>query len=335
MLVVSPRSTDVEELAPAAVETVIYAAPHWWQGKTRVVQDVSSVVSAFGPKVVHAVDAQAGPLADRVAESLPVPLFVSSYSLADLPALRKLNSIAGVVAPSEAIHDRLAGAGIVSEDRLHLIRPGIATVRHATCFQTLDDVVGLAACGPLQRTAPFVAVLEAFNQLDPGEQEVAFFLIGRGRGERKLRRIVCDLGLAETMTFVDREDVSHFGAVLRGMDVFISPVVQDSYDFDCLQAMSAGLPVVVSADSPADFAIDGETALTYNAARPSELARKLSDLLQDRVAARKLAESALDYLRKNHGPHDAARAMANLYRTVSGAGGTASAGMTGSTTGGN
>jgi glycosyltransferase involved in cell wall biosynthesis len=205
----------------------------------------------------------------------------------------------------------------VPPDLVHLLRPGTHPARRATCFIDPKHAVAIVAAGSLASYRPFAATLEAFAELKAGRRECVFFLVGNGRYEHALRRLAMKLGLMSELTFVDRQSPEQLTGILRAADVFIAPAPSDRVEMELLASMAAGVPVLAAGAEAADFVIPDRTALTFSAGDSAELTVKLSALLDDRAAARELAEAALAHLREHHSPAKTVGQLAELYRALS------------------
>ena len=159
-------------------------------------------------------------------------------------------------------------------------------------------------------------MLVAFAELRQTQRECVFFLIGNGRAEKSIRKLAEKLGLLGDLTFVDRTEPDELTGILRAADIFVSPAPSHRVDIGLLAAMAGGVPVLAAAGGAADFLIPDRTSLTFPAGDAAELTVKLEALLDDRAAARGLAENALAHLRENHSPARMIQQLAEFYRGI-------------------
>jgi len=267
--------------------------------------------------LIHAVDPSAGELASQVALDQKLPYVMSSFDLADARRLGEAAREADLLlAASQPIADALAARGC-AESRIRLLRPGVFHVRHATCFQEPGNSVAIVAGGPLENFSAFDAVLRCFAELAARNFDCVFFVIGSGRAERKLRQQALRLNLGPRITFIDALSMEQLARIFQDADIYITPAVQGAIDMQSLLAMAAGVPVLAAAGEGAnDFLRDAQTVISFPCGNHEELTARLSAILDDRAAARALAESALEYLRLNHSAAGNVTALAGIYREV-------------------
>lgn len=315
---VCPVSVNADHLAPPA-EVVRYAPTRVPLLRRRSAQAVAHQVRPAGVDCLHALDADGLPLTHRLAAEANLDYLVG------IDALRKHvrppdGRCRAVIAAAEPIRRRLGVQHALPEDQIHLIRPGIHAARRATCFADPQHTVAIVAAGRSASPGPFAAVLYAFAELRAAGRDCVFFLVGAGRAERTLRRLAQRLDLMGDLTFVDRSSAEQRADILKAADVFIAPAPSDRVDMELLAAMAGGVPALsgvaeqAEADQPNDFVIPDQTALTFPTGDAAELTVKLAALLDDRAAARRLAEAALDHLRQHHSPARNTKQLADLYR---------------------
>ena len=223
---------------------------------------------------------------------------------------------AAVLAACEPIRTSLLEGHVAAVEKMHLLRPGVYHVRHTTLFEDPEHSTAIVAGGRLDEVEPFEAVLRTFAEIRKREYDCVFFLIGSGRCEKALRRKAEELGLNESLTFVDWRMPTQLAGVLKGADIYISPVPLRSFDMRALLAMAAGDPVMAAVGGCSDFLADGKTALLFRQGDSAELTLKLVSLLDDHASARAMAESALTFVREHYSPAGMVGAMTGLYRAL-------------------
>lgn len=100
-------------------------------------------------------------------------------------------------------------------------------------------------------------------------------------------------GIEERVTFVAPEsDVRHFYAAA---DVLVSPSLEDSFNLPALEAMSCGLPVIVSRDAGiSEWVVNGKNGIVLQSAQDSrELAEAIRGLITAPERMRSLGENAV------------------------------------------
>jgi glycosyltransferase involved in cell wall biosynthesis len=134
-------------------------------------------------------------------------------------------------------------------------------------------------------------LLQAALQLRRAVPDVKFVLVGQGPIEQKIRRMAHDLGLDQTVIFAGyREDVHR---VMRIFDVFALPSMYDGLSIALIEAMSLGIPPVVTRVGGNPEAVaHGRQGLVVPPGDPRALASSILTLLRDGSVRRHLAEGA-------------------------------------------
>jgi hypothetical protein len=316
---ICPQAADVQRFPSPPMRILCYGRLEWWafwEAGPRVLA-LARELGRAGVQLVHALDSSAAPLAVRLARLAGIPYVLSSYSVNDAKALSGPGSrAAAVLAASEPVAEALRRRRVTPAQHLAVLRPGAYLARHAECFTQPQFSTTIVAGGPLDNVAAFAAVLRSFAALRQRKSDCAFFIMGRGRAERELRRLADDLGLRGEVTFVDWQTQLQLDEILKAADVYISPAARPEVDAWCLLALAAGLPVLSAGAGACDFLIDGRTAAFFRPGDDADLTGKIARFLEDRAAARALAESALEYLRQHHTLGRMVGDTARTYRAV-------------------
>lgn len=329
----SPDAAAAQEALAGPFPIVPYAWRRWWALASGEIESIAAELRRRKTELVHALDGSAAQVAGRLAQAAELKWVISSYCLSDAEELgRAAVGADAVLAASEPILDRFAASGAGPPERVHLLRPGVYHVRHPACFaEPGRHVAILAGLGSPGREAPAAgapmeAVLRCFAELSAGRRDCVFYLLaggGRQRAqaseERWVRRRAVQIGLRRDLTFVDCLPAARLAEVFQAADVYISPCPQAGLDMRPLLAMASGVPVLAGGGAGAnDFLRDGTTAIFFRPGDAGELTVKLGSLLDDRAAARALAESALGYIREHHSAAGGVAALCRLYRQVLG-----------------
>lgn len=190
-----------------------------------------------------------------------------------------LKTAALVVSPAMHVTELLGRMG-VRADRTVTLQYGIDTAafspsgeppRHApvrvVCTRSLRAIYGNE---DIIRALPFVP--------QGLVREVVFS--GRGPLLQELSELAQELGVSARVMFLN--GVESMPDTLRSADIYCSMSRSDGASLSLLEAMSCGLPVVVS-DIPAsrEWVTDGDTGLIVPCGEPQVLADRLSGLASD------------------------------------------------------
>jgi glycosyltransferase involved in cell wall biosynthesis len=312
--VVAPQGTDLSVLPSPPVETLLYPAPRFRLRQRKVLDSIMESLTAQDVELVHAVDVSAAGMARRICQPTGWPYFVSVLGLTGLDGLTVDERCRGLLAGSLAIRARLLELRLAGSDMIHLVRPGIHAGRSPSCFADGARSIAILAAGDLDEPEPFLAMLEAFAAIRKSGYDCVFFLVGNGPAEHSLRLRTEALGLSHYLTFVDRPADMQLADIFRAADMLVFPQSSGQLEIDILQAMAVGLPVLYGSGCVGDFVIDAETAMHYPANDSAGLATRIRLLLDNRVQATQLAQSAQRYVRENHSPAKLVSTLAGLYR---------------------
>ncbi len=317
LLAICPTGTDERQLPSPPIGIEPYLRGRWYAPWNPASDPLAQRAREEGCEVLHALDGSAAPLTARIAADAALPYVVSAYSLDDARRLRKLAPApAAVLAASDPIAEALRERSHLPPERIHVLRPGVHQVRHATCFTNPQQSLSLITCGPLDAYAPYAAVLQAFAALKANREDSVLFLLGVGRAEKRLRALTERLGVRGDVTFAAPLPAQQLPGIFKAADVYLSVRARRELDVSSLLAMAAGVPVLGASGGAADFLQEGETARLFRPGDERDLSEKLQALALDRPAARDLAENALTYLREHHSPARMVAELAGVYRRV-------------------
>jgi glycosyltransferase involved in cell wall biosynthesis len=120
----------------------------------------------------------------------------------------------------------------------------------------------LAWTGRLSRQKGLDVLLHALAAARAGGREFVLELIGTGPEEENLRKLTAELGLGACVTFAGRVPVSEVRAHLAAADAFVFPSRYEGMSNSVLEAMEAGLPVVLTHCGGIDTYVDARTGWT-------------------------------------------------------------------------
>jgi len=316
-----PNAAEGVQLPSPPLDIVPCAASGWFGPDRKTVETLCLELRKRKVAVLHCLEASAWRLTAKLWGRANLPVLVSSYSRRDVRKLGRLpTGVAGVLAASGPLRDQLVGSGVGSADRVHLLRPGVLAARRPTCFTEPQHKASIVAAGALSDLPAYEALLRAFAVVRDSQHDCAFFIIGGGKAQRRIRALAEKLALRHELTFADDQPMHVLQDILKGADIFVSPTASPDLDLPSLLAMAAGVPVLGVGGGVNDFFKEGQTAWLFNQGREEEITDRLMRALDDRAAARALAESALGYLRAHHSPAGAAERLADIYRGAASAG---------------
>jgi len=313
--VVAPASVDLSNLPSPPVGVLTYDLDWFGKPTRRTVEAIGSQLAGRNIELLHALDGTAHSLTRKLSEVGDWPYLVSVLGLGQSSRLTPLGAhCKAVLAASMSIRAKLLSRHVAPPEQIIILRPGIHRVRQANCFARPGRRPAIIAGGELNVYEPFSTAIKAFADLVQSHYDCVLFIFGNGKAEHRLRVQAQRLGLMGIITFVDRMPQHQLADVFKAADVLVYPHSNGMLEMDVLQAMAAGIPVLVGGACVGDFVMDAETAISYSAASQADLTAKLKMLLDEPNNGIAMAESALAYLGEHHSPAQMVADLAALYR---------------------
>lgn len=315
VLLVAPDAADMTGLPTPPVELLRHTIDRARLISGRKLDSLAQQLIEREIDLLHGLDGASHRLLAGLAQRCDLP---QSQWVVSLEQARHIGShpVAdqNLLCASLLLRAEVLRTGAVPAERTGMLRPGVQRSRQSTCFTDPERAASLLCTGRFERYEPYAAVLDAFAALAAAGADCVFFMIGAGPAERKLRHKAEKLGLNERLTFASPLPGGQMAGIFKSADVLIYPQSDGQIEMDVLLAMAAGTAVVYGGPCVGDFVQDGQTAMAYDRAAKDDLARRLQVLLADRLAARALADQALDYLRERHSPASMVSEAVQLYR---------------------
>lgn len=207
---------------------------------------------------------------------------------------RDVRRAESIVVPSAAVADDLAGIFPAVADRIAVVAHGVTELPVPPDAAAIRTRLGLADDGYVLA----IATLEPRKGLDvlidalvrPAARDAHLVVVGpTGWGDVDLAGTAAAAGLGpDRLHAVGRLGDRELAAVLAGAGVLAAPSRAEGFGLPVLEAMAAGVPVVVS-DAPALVELVGPTGLVSRRDDPAMLAEVIGGVLADPVLAGDLA----------------------------------------------
>jgi 1,4-alpha-glucan branching enzyme len=171
--------------------------------------------------------------------------------------------------------------------------------------------------GRMVREKGVHVLLQAAPRIRSAVPHVRFVLIGRGPMEEDLRAQASRLGLDDVVQFLGFISDAERDAWLRRASVCVFPSLYEPFGIVALEAMAAGVPVVVSdAGGLREIVHHEETGLTAFTGHADSLADQTIRLLQDPTLARRVSVRAIATVRERFAWESIAARTAEIYAMV-------------------
>lgn len=211
-----------------------------------------------------------------------------------------------LIAPSQAVEQEMLAAGYPRE-RTRLIPNGVTVgaprgkelkqqARRALgecqgALRVSQEALVVLYTGRLHPMKGLEHLIQGWRGVLEEFPQARLWIVGDGPSGPELRKLVNDLALNGEIVFAGSfDDVQDF---LYAADLFVLPSLQEGLSLSLLEAMSVGLPVVVS-DIPANRAIiiDGTNGLVVPTAQGEPLAGAIKRIFGDPQLGSRLGDAA-------------------------------------------
>lgn len=196
--------------------------------------------------------------------------------------------LAGVIAPSDRVLDKLTEYGVKCQMRI--IPTGIDVGMYA---KTVDDDIrakyGIAQDAPLMLSISRLAyekniteIIKLLPEIVRQVPTVKLMIVGDGPAKEDLEQQVADLKLEDHVIFTGEISNDHVNAFYQAANVFVSTSESESQGLTYIEAMAAGLPVVVTASDYTDGLLSSVT-LGRTFTQPTEFVDIVTEYLEHPV----------------------------------------------------
>jgi glycosyltransferase involved in cell wall biosynthesis len=162
------------------------------------------------------------------------------------------------------------------------------TVRRELRLNETDVVIG--HIGGLIPERDQATLIRAVDRLRRSHPRIKLLLVGDGPERARLEALVQTLHLGGQVQFTGYREP---GDLLEVMDLYVNPCVDEGFGIAVVEAMLAGLPVVIAkAGSHPELIIDGETGFLYEPGDSGKLASQLLWLIEHPAEATRMGARA-------------------------------------------
>lgn len=198
-----------------------------------------------------------------------------------------------VITVSQYVRDYLVKVKGVRADKVVAIPTGVDAKRYDP-YKTYGDFrheLGLSPAVPLVGMVAIFRYKKGHHVLIQAAREVLasfpatrFLLLGHGPQEPNIRRLIGELGLERSFLLMGL--MNNVQAVLKALDVFVLPSLEEALGTSILEAMAMERPVVATnVGGIPEVVRDGETGFLVPPRDPRALAQGIVRVLADRGMA--------------------------------------------------
>jgi glycosyltransferase involved in cell wall biosynthesis len=204
--------------------------------------------------------------------------------------------------------------GISSGNNIRLIQNGVdveEVLASVPSDKTNPDCYLIGYIGQLIERKDLNTLFEAFKILYGDNKNVRLMVIGDGHQKEALQAKVQQLCIENQVEFMGyRQDAT---SLLKAFDVFVLPSLMEGIPRCIMEAMAAGVPVIVS-DIPGnrDLVVSGKTGLLFSPGNSQDLAMKIEYAREHPDDAKNMAIRASDMIMSEY----SSRKMSLEYETI-------------------
>ncbi len=244
--------------------------------------------------------------------------------------LRRLHSplISRYVTVSRHLEDYLVSRVGIARSRISRICNGVDTARFTPDGELPADLPWSATgagkpfvfgtVGRVNRVKNQAALLDAFAALvaqhPSRRQQLRLLIVGHGALFDELRHKVAERQLTDIVWMPGaRHDIP---SLMRTMDVFVLPSLNEGISNTVLEAMASGIPVVAARVGGNPELVESGTGLLYDHAKPRSLLDAMLRYHDDRQAARREGAAARARVDRHYSLDAMVSGYLHLYRDL-------------------
>ena len=315
---VCPPEWDNTSVFTAAAEVIghpVFNLPFMGPVNTRL---LTEHLVRFKPSVLHCLCESKASVTRRLAHRLDIPYVLSVNSFQKRWGSLSISSThcVKVIVPTQSVAANMAGAQPRFSDRIMQINIGTFAADAATCFSKPLRTAILMTAHRFDHVDEYENLFGVVRHLLIDGYEFMMVVVGLGRADRQLWKLLAALGLLHIVTLVPKG--MPWRSLLASGDIFIRPRPRFDFDPQLLEAMSLGAAVAACKGGVDDLIFEDRTALVFDPDDEMNILRTLRQLLDRRELARQIAEASLEYVRENHSVSRMISALIQVYRAAHG-----------------
>lgn len=237
------------------------------------------------------------------------------------------NTADAVIAPTDKVKDMLEAYGV--QTGVSIIPTGIdlgkfsperydteavAALRREYGISPSDKV--LLYIGRVSEEKNIAEVLHGLADYLPQHPDIKFLLVGNGPALESLQSLASELGIAGQVIFAGAKPWDQIGLYYQLGDAFVSASQSETQGLTYIEALAAGLPLIVKADRCLDEVLrEGENGFSFKDANGFQTA--MDAVLSDEETRMEYAQTALTSAHR-FSAEAFSQAAAGLYMDVMG-----------------
>lgn len=151
--------------------------------------------------------------------------------------------------------------------------------------------------GALNKRKGHLYLLKAIPAVLDEHPDVEFLIVGRGREEQNLKACAEELGISDSVKFIDFLPEGDLPAYYSSCEFFVSATSYEGLPVALIEAISCGAPIV-STNILSVQEVVGDAGILVEPRNPDQLAEAMLKLLNDEDLRHELSKKALEQSKK-------------------------------------
>ena len=286
----------------------------------RALWRLGKLMQAVRPSVVHSHGGEANFHALCVSVILRIPvriveeIGISAHSrLASVVFRILFRRASGLVAVSKSVANHVVSLGEIEMEKCWvMMNPPLLSDYQERDFASQGRII-LGFVGRLEEEKNPRALIESVHLLRERDVHAELMLVGHGSQSHSLQQLVLDLQLPDRVTFLGFKDDPI--RALQGAHLLVQPSLSEGLGLAVLEAMSSGLPVLVSPHGgTVEFVTHGENGWILHGVGPSSIADSISQIAAiNKETLRNVARRGSEMAHREFSAEDYLRSLDRMY----------------------
>jgi len=198
-----------------------------------------------------------------------------------------------IIAVSDCVRDTIIKGYGISPEKVIRVHNGISLKQFfpRQDYGLDEAVIRVGAVGRLSKEKDIPTVLKAFKFILDKFPRAELSIIGDGAERESLEKTAEDLGVADSVRFLGARD--RVWKILPKLDIFMQTSIMEGMSLTVLEAMAAGLPVVVTkVGGNPEVILEGKNGFLVPAGAPEKAAEAVIRLLEDKALRETIGRAA-------------------------------------------
>ena len=167
----------------------------------------------------------------------------------------------------------------------------------------------------IEQKKNFSCLIRAFASVVRERSDFSLFIFGEGKDRQLLEAEIENLGISEYVSLPGvTADVP---AILRSADLFVLPSAREGFGLVAIEAMMAGLPVILSdVDGLREMADKGAPVLTFPPGNVQALANQIRRFLESPELMSRFGQAAKTWAIQNHSLNATVKGYVSVYNRL-------------------